>query len=221
MTSDREPLDPEDLRRALDVLPDWRSFPGSIQTCYRAPSARAALDLVAAVGEAAEAAGHHPDLDWRYDRVFVRTTSHDAGNAVTGRDLRLAAEVSELARRTGAVAEPGAVRAVAIAVDTPDPERLREAWATALGYGVDDRGALADPWGRGPDVRFHRTGTPAASRLHVDVHVPADEAEQIAAQVADRGAPVRDDHSAPARWEHADADGNRLCVRTTEDRPAP
>lgn len=219
MTSDKDHLDAAELRAALDALHDWRSFPGALQTCFHAPSARAALDLVAAVGDAAEAAGHHPDLDWRYDRVFVRTTSHDVGGAVTARDVRLATTISELARRADATADPGAVREVAIAIDAARPERLRDAWAAALGYepGPDD--VLTDPWGRGPVVWFQRTETPAESRLHVDVYVPEEDAEEVVARVSEHGAPVTDAQFAPSWWVHTDADGNRLCVCTSVDEP--
>ena len=45
----------------------------------RRPTSAAALELIAAVGRIAEEQNHHPDVDWRYNRVFVRYTSHDAG----------------------------------------------------------------------------------------------------------------------------------------------
>jgi 4a-hydroxytetrahydrobiopterin dehydratase len=46
------------------------------------------------------------DLDWRYNRVFLRYTSHDAGGEVTARDVGAAEAVSEAAAAVDAVAEP-------------------------------------------------------------------------------------------------------------------
>jgi len=65
------------------------------------------LALIAAIGQIAEEQNHHPDLDWRYNRVFLRYVSHDAGGEVTQRDLAAAASVSDAASAVGAVAEPG------------------------------------------------------------------------------------------------------------------
>ncbi len=63
---------------------------GGLVTVYKAPTAAAALELIAAVGRLAEEQNHHPDLDWRYRRVFLRYSSHDAGDKVTRRDVAAA-----------------------------------------------------------------------------------------------------------------------------------
>ena len=96
------------LDEALATLPDWRYRLGGLVTVYKAPTAAAALELIAAVGRLAEEQNHHPDLDWRYNRVFILYTSHDAGSEVTQRDVRAAKSVSEAAAEAGAVAKPEA-----------------------------------------------------------------------------------------------------------------
>jgi 4a-hydroxytetrahydrobiopterin dehydratase len=91
---------------ALAALPDWRYRQGVLVTAYKCPTSAAALELIAAVGRIAEQQNHHPDLDWRYNRVFIRYSSHDAGGEVTGRDVRAATSASEAAAAVGAVADP-------------------------------------------------------------------------------------------------------------------
>lgn len=49
----------------------------------------AAMGFVNRVAEVAEAAGHHPDIDIRYNRVRLGLTTHDAGG-VTDRDVDMA-----------------------------------------------------------------------------------------------------------------------------------
>jgi 4a-hydroxytetrahydrobiopterin dehydratase len=102
----KDALSPERLDEALAGLPDWRAGNGGLVTVFKRPTAAAALKLIAAVGRLAEEQNHHPDLDWRYNRVFIRYTSHDAGGQVTARDLAAAAGASEAAAAAGAVAEP-------------------------------------------------------------------------------------------------------------------
>jgi 4a-hydroxytetrahydrobiopterin dehydratase len=54
-----------------------------------------AIGFVGKVATAAEAANHHPDIDIRYDKVLIRSWSHDAGG-ITQRDLDLAAAIDTI-----------------------------------------------------------------------------------------------------------------------------
>jgi 4a-hydroxytetrahydrobiopterin dehydratase len=54
-----------------------------------------ALAYVNAVGSLAEAAGHHPDIDIRWNTVTLRLSTHSAGG-LTEADLSLAAEIDAL-----------------------------------------------------------------------------------------------------------------------------
>ena len=55
-----------------------------------------ALEFVNALGERAEAANHHPDIDIRWKDVTLRLSTHDAGG-LTQKDLDLASEINTLA----------------------------------------------------------------------------------------------------------------------------
>ena len=103
-------LDQQGLDEALAGLPGWRTAGGALLTSYAAPSAAAALALVAAIGEVAEESNHHPDVDWRYNHVFVLTTSHDVGSQITRRDVDLARRIDSLASAVNATAEPSNAR---------------------------------------------------------------------------------------------------------------
>ena len=55
----------------------------------------AALEFVNAVGAAAEAANHHPDIDIRWNKVRLALTTHDSGG-LTLLDLALAGAIDRL-----------------------------------------------------------------------------------------------------------------------------
>lgn len=63
------------------------------------PSYLAGLEFANAVGREAERQNHHPDIVIGYKKVTVTTTTHDAGNTVTGRDRALAEAIDTLAGR--------------------------------------------------------------------------------------------------------------------------
>ncbi len=81
--------------------PGWPSGPtgGARATTWsgpwNAPSFRAAIDLVDAAADAAEAADHHPDIDIRWRRVTFRLTTK-AADGITFRDLAMAATIDDL-----------------------------------------------------------------------------------------------------------------------------
>lgn len=219
---DRIPLTAHQTDAALEGLPDWRSRLGALHTAYRAGSVAAALDLIAGIGAAAEELDHHPDVDWRYQLVFVRTSTHSAGRAVTAYDVELAARITTLARAAGASAVPELSRTVEIGIDTAEPDGIRDVWAGALGYQQTAEGQLVDPHGRGPAVWFQVSGTPAVNRLHLDVHVAAESAGQVIDAAVQAGG-RSEDQDAPAFTVLTDADGNRLCICTPlgrEDSPS-
>jgi 4a-hydroxytetrahydrobiopterin dehydratase len=55
-----------------------------------------AISFVNKVADLAEEAGHHPDIDIRYNQVKLTLVSHDAGG-LTGKDFAIAAGADKLA----------------------------------------------------------------------------------------------------------------------------
>ncbi|MEV7131571.1 4a-hydroxytetrahydrobiopterin dehydratase [Arthrobacter sp. NPDC093128] len=215
MTGKEDVLTRPQIDAALADLPDWRYRLGGLVTVYKTPTAAGALELIAAVGRLAEEQNHHPDLDWRYNRVFIRFTSHDAGTEVTQRDVAAAAAVSQAAAAAGAAAEPGLYRTVEIVIDTASPGEISEVWRTALGYRKGRYGDLADPYGRGPGLWFQETAAPNANRFHLDIHRSKAESGPALEKTAATGALMNRDH-APNWVVVTDAQGNRLCLCTEE-----
>ena len=87
----------EEARSRLAGLPGWQIEAGELVRTFQFKDFVAALHFVNQVGEAAEAAGHHPDIDIRYNRVRLALVTHDAGG-LTVKDFDLAAKAGTLAR---------------------------------------------------------------------------------------------------------------------------
>src|SRR5512138_1597789 len=116
-----EGLTPTEVEAAN--LTDWRPLARALHTRFRTGSFVTGLRLVNAIGEAAEAANHHPDLDLRYPHLNVRLFSHDVGG-ITDRDIALATRISQLAADLGVAADPSAVSVLELALDTPGYQRI-------------------------------------------------------------------------------------------------
>jgi len=85
-------LDEAGIGDALQRTPGWARAGAEIRRTYRFRDFREALAFVNRVGGLAEAAGHHPDIDIRYNTVTLALTTHDAGG-LSPKDFELARAV--------------------------------------------------------------------------------------------------------------------------------
>jgi 4a-hydroxytetrahydrobiopterin dehydratase len=200
----------------------WRLILGAIYAEVLAPSlaeaAQAASVGVAVVG--ADGQGHLR-IDIRADRAVFRLQSADAG-AVTGRDVRLALEVSNAVPTTPSAAS---LQGFEIAIDALDIPAVRPFWKAVSGY-ADEPGpsdlsdGLIDPGGRGPAIWFQQMDSPRPqrNRIHIDVDVPHDVAQDRIDAALSAGGRLLSDRAAPAFWVLADPEGNEACICTWQGR---
>ena len=115
---------------------------------------------------------------------------------------------------------------VEIAIDAMDIDAVRPFWQAVLGYVPEHAGegeqvtAIIDPEGLGPSVWFQQMDEPRTerNRIHLDVDVPHDVAEERVAAALAAGGTLVSDARAKAFWVLADAEGNEACICTWQDR---
>jgi len=202
-------------------LSDWRQLFEALRTRFLTGDFATGLQLVGRIGELAEEANHHPDVDLRYPHVNVRLFSHDVFG-VTSRDVDLARAISTVAAELGVRADPTATSVVEIALDTWDHEEIKPFWRAVLGMGDHPQydSELRDLSGSQPTLWFQETERhdEPRQRFHLDVRVPPEVADsRIADAIAAGGTLVTDEH-APRFWVLADAHGNKACVTTGRGR---
>ena len=88
-------LDEKIVRQKLTSMPRWSLEGGELVRHCSFENFIAAMQFVNGVAELAEGAGHHPDIDIRYNKVRLALISHDAGG-LTQRDFDLAAAIDGL-----------------------------------------------------------------------------------------------------------------------------
>lgn len=88
-------LDDKTIASKLQTLPRWKLEGGELVRRFEWKNFIEAMQFVNSVAELAEGAGHHPDIDIRYNKVRLALMSHDAGG-LTDRDFDLAAAIDSL-----------------------------------------------------------------------------------------------------------------------------
>ena len=91
-------LDTAIVAEKLKQLTDWKLENGEIVRLLSFADFLSAMRFVNAVAEKAESAGHHPDIDIRYNKVRLALVSHDAGG-LTENDFQLAAAIDTLSTK--------------------------------------------------------------------------------------------------------------------------
>lgn len=73
----------------------WQEEDNNLSKEFKFADFKSALDFVNKVGELAEKANHHPDIELSWGRVKISLTTHSK-NRVTNKDHELAKEIDDV-----------------------------------------------------------------------------------------------------------------------------
>ena len=89
-------LAPEAVQAALAQLPGWAFADDSLKKTFKFKNFREAISFIVRIAFSAEELNHHPELANVYNRVAITLRTHEAGNKVTDRDIRLAQAIENI-----------------------------------------------------------------------------------------------------------------------------
>ena len=87
-------LNAAEIEEVLKAHPEWHLEEGKLVRKWTFKDFVEAMAFVNRVAAVAEAAGHHPDIDIRYNQVTLGLISHDAGG-ITKRDGMMAGRIDK------------------------------------------------------------------------------------------------------------------------------
>lgn len=85
-------LNAVEIEEVLKTHPEWKLQGGKLVREWTFKDFVEAMQFVNRIAVLAEAAGHHPDIDVRYNHVLLGLVSHDAGG-ITRRDAAMASRI--------------------------------------------------------------------------------------------------------------------------------
>jgi 4a-hydroxytetrahydrobiopterin dehydratase len=85
-------LTQSEIQEKLKTLKDWTLVNQQIQKKYSFKDFTGAMAFVTRVALLAEPMDHHPDIDIRYNKVFLTLSTHSAGG-LTELDFTLASHI--------------------------------------------------------------------------------------------------------------------------------
>ena len=221
---------------AAAQLTDWRKLAQGLHARYLVADFGTAARFVAAIGEAGDDAGHHPQVAIGRGFVDLELVTADAiyreedgaEHVVewpTQQDVDLARRITEIAAEHGLQPDPAAVSVIELGLDTASSSTIAPVWAALLTGDADAQGRgtpsdeIRDATGRIPNLWFGGADESDASRqrFHIEVYVaPEVRDDRVSAALA-AGGTIADDGEAPGLTVIADQDGNTgvICVDTS------
>jgi hypothetical protein len=196
----------------------WRVTGTGPQAVFTAPSLSRAAALVGPVVAAADRLGVQPDVDLRPEGIVVRVPYRDDGD-IPAAAAEFAAAVGEAADELSLTPDPALAQSIGIYVAQHSDADVRPFFTAALGYDELGETDAVDPLRRGPQLAFNPISgdVPSRGRTHLDVFVPADQAQgRVDAAIAAGGRLVDDSH-APAWWTLASPDNHGVDIASWTD----
>ena len=214
-------LSPQQAFLALEGagVTGWLCTPNAISTRIATGGFATGLALLDEIGAAAEQANHHPDLTLRWGSLEVRLTSHDVGG-VSERDVTMAVKVAELAAARDLAPSDRELALLELALDTPARARIKPFWREVLQLDeADNPDDLVSATGDVPLVWFQESGDEEPrQRWHPDLWVAPDRVPQLIEAAEAAGGRLVSDEHAPSFWVLEDAEGNKMCFCTHQER---
>jgi 4a-hydroxytetrahydrobiopterin dehydratase len=87
-------LNTAEIQDVLKAHPEWCLEGGKLVRRWTFKDFVEAMAFVNRIATVAEATGHHPDIDIRYNQVLLGLISHDAGG-ITRRDAAMAVRIDK------------------------------------------------------------------------------------------------------------------------------
>ena len=190
---------------------DWRVLRFGASAWFEAPSHTAGAALVRRVAELPFDLRQPPAVDLRAGGVHVRIGT-PGSRGLTSADVVAARAISVAARDLGLAADPSALQALQLSLDTLDRPSVMAFWRSVLRYEPRGDEVLVDPMHRDPPFWFQQQDVPRPlrNRLHVDVAQPHLLA--LRAVEAARAAGGTQAYAGEYYNTLADAEGNEVDV---------
>lgn len=91
-----EKISDSEIQDRLKSLQGWEFIDNALVRTYQLPSFAHAVLMIGAIGQLAEAVGHHPDLRLHgYNKLTINLMTHSVGG-LTEKDFSLARQIQAL-----------------------------------------------------------------------------------------------------------------------------
>jgi 4a-hydroxytetrahydrobiopterin dehydratase len=75
----------------------WSEIDNKLQREFEFDDFQQALQFINEIAVICESENHHPEINWVYNKIIIKLSTHDAGDVITEKDIKLAELIDEVA----------------------------------------------------------------------------------------------------------------------------
>ena len=76
---------------------NWIEIDGKLCRDFDFSDFNEALQFINKISQICESENHHPEINWVYNKITLKLSTHDAGDIITEKDIKLAELIDEVA----------------------------------------------------------------------------------------------------------------------------
>jgi 4a-hydroxytetrahydrobiopterin dehydratase len=80
----------------INNSPQWREVGGKLQKEFEFHNFTQALDFINKISVICEEMNHHPHIDWVWNKITLKLSTHDSGDIIGEKDLELASKIDTI-----------------------------------------------------------------------------------------------------------------------------
>ena len=75
---------------------NWEEVDNKLEKSFQFKDFSEALDFINKLAIICESENHHPEINWIYNKITIKLSTHDAGDIITEKDIKLANLIDEI-----------------------------------------------------------------------------------------------------------------------------
>ena len=82
--------------RLLESNNSWVEIDGKLCKDFKFSDFSQSLEFINKISNIFESENHHPEINWIYNKITLSLSTHDAGDIITDKDIRLSQLIDEV-----------------------------------------------------------------------------------------------------------------------------
>ncbi len=75
---------------------NWKEVDNKLEKSFQFKNFSEALDFINKLAIICESENHHPEINWVYNKINLKLSTHDAGDIITEKDIKLSNLIDEI-----------------------------------------------------------------------------------------------------------------------------
>jgi 4a-hydroxytetrahydrobiopterin dehydratase len=81
--------------KKIQANPNWVEVYNKLERNFNFSDFKQALKFINEISIICESENHHPEINWIYNKISLKLSTHDAGDIITEKDIKLAKLIDE------------------------------------------------------------------------------------------------------------------------------